>query len=221
MPNEPEEKLVSSHSRVKGLLAGLGVSLSVAGFAAMIKSAIDAADQLNKLSQKIGISVEALSTLRFAAQLSDVSLETLQKGIKGLSQNIAEANTGVGDGAQVFDALGISVKNADGSMKSTEAVLLQVADVFANLEDGAVKTALAVKVFGKSGMDMIPFLNQGSSGIRALVQEAERLGATVVKPAQKVFWGGYSGYFKDLDGYVFEVAYNPFWEIDSEGSLVM
>ena len=169
-------KLGDESNRVKGLLAGLGVSLSVAGFATMIKSAIDAADHLNKLSQKIGISVEALSTLRFAAQLSDVSLETLQKGIKGLSQNIAEANTGVGDGAQVFDALRISVKNADGSMKSTEAVLLQVADVFANLEDGAVKTALAVKLFGKSGMDMIPFLNQGAAGINQLTAEAERLG---------------------------------------------
>lgn len=169
-------KLGDESNRVKGMLAGLGVSLSVAGFAAMIKSAIDAADQLNKLSQKIGISVEALSTLRFAAQLSDVSLETLQKGIKGLSQNIAEANTGIGDGAQVFDALGISVRNADGSMKSTEAVLLQAADVFANLEDGAVKTALAVKLFGKSGMDMIPFLNQGAAGITQLTAEAERLG---------------------------------------------
>lgn len=169
-------KLGDESNRVKGMLAGLGVSLSVAGFAAMIKSAIDAADQLNKLSQKIGISVEALSTLRFAAQLSDVSLETLQKGIKALSQNIAEANTGIGDGAQVFDALGISVRNADGSMKSTEAVLLQVADVFANLEDGAVKTALAVKLFGKSGMDMIPFLNQGAAGITQLTAEAERLG---------------------------------------------
>ena len=169
-------KLGDESNRVKGLLAGLGVSLSVAGFATMIKSAIDAADHLNKLSQKIGISVEALSTLRFAAQLSDVSLETLQKGIKGLSQNITEANTGIGDGAQVFDALGVSVKNADGSMKSTEAVLLQVADVFANLEDGAVKTALAVKLFGKSGMDMIPFLNQGAAGINQLTAEAERLG---------------------------------------------
>lgn len=169
-------KLGDESNRVKGMLAGLGVSISVAGFAAMIKSAIDAADQLNKLSQKIGISVEALSTLRFAAQLSDVSLETLQKGIKGLSQNIAEANTGIGDGAQVFDALGISVRNADGSIKSTEAVLLQVADVFANLEDGAVKTALAVKLFGKSGMDMIPFLNQGAAGITQLTAEAERLG---------------------------------------------
>ena len=64
-------------------------------------------------------------------------------------------------------------------------------------------------------------LNYQEEEVDTVMQEAERLGATVVKPAQKVFWGGYSGYFKDLDGYVFEVAYNPFWEIDSEGSLVM
>lgn len=169
-------KLGDQSDRVKGLLAGLGVSLSAAGFVAMVKHAIDTADELNKLSQKIGISVEALSTLRFAAQLSDVSLETLQKGIKGLSQLMTEANTGIGDGAVVFDALGISVKNADGSMKSTQDVLLQVANVFANLEDGAVKTSLAVKLFGKSGMDLIPLLNQGAAGINQLTAEAERLG---------------------------------------------
>lgn len=52
--------------------------------------------------------------------------------------------------------------------------------------------------------------------ILALVQQ---LGATIVKPAQKVFWGGYSGYFKDLDEHLFEVAYNPFWEFDGQGNL--
>lgn len=45
------------------------------------------------------------------------------------------------------------------------------------------------------------------------------LGATIVKPAQKVYWGGYSGYFKDLDGHLFEVAYNPFWEQDEHGNV--
>ena len=45
------------------------------------------------------------------------------------------------------------------------------------------------------------------------------LGGTIIKPAQKVFWGGYSGYFKDLDGYVFEVAYNPFWELDENDNF--
>ena len=49
----------------------------------------------------------------------------------------------------------------------------------------------------------------------------EEVDAVMQEAAQKVFWGGYSGYFKDLDGYVFEVAYNPCWQIDREGNLVL
>ncbi len=162
--------------RVQGLLAGLGVSLTLGAFAALVKGAIDSADELNKLSQKIGISVEALSTLQFAAQLSDVGLQSLQMGLKKLSENATEASAGLGEGAQTFAALGVSVKDAAGNLKATDDLLLEIADRFAGFEDGATKTALAVKLFGKSGMDMIPFLNQGSSGIRALMQEAERLG---------------------------------------------
>ena len=49
--------------------------------------------------------------------------------------------------------------------------------------------------------------------------QVKQLGATIIKPAQKVFWGGYSGYFKDLDGHLFEVAFNPFWEFDESDNL--
>lgn len=52
-----------------------------------------------------------------------------------------------------------------------------------------------------------------------VLSEVEKLGATIIKPAQKVFWGGYSGYFKDLDGHLFEVAFNPFWELDENDNL--
>ena len=52
-----------------------------------------------------------------------------------------------------------------------------------------------------------------------ILKQIVQLGATLIKPAQKVFWGGYSGYFKDLDGYLFEVAYNPFWELDENDNL--
>lgn len=55
--------------------------------------------------------------------------------------------------------------------------------------------------------------------VDAVLQQVVSLGETLVKPAQKVFWGGYSGYFKDLDGYLIEVAYNPFWELDENGNL--
>ena len=55
--------------------------------------------------------------------------------------------------------------------------------------------------------------------VDAVLSKVSELGATIVKPAQKVSWGGYSGYFKDLDGYLFEVAYNPFWEFDENDNL--
>ncbi|HVZ97265.1 MAG TPA: VOC family protein [Chitinophagaceae bacterium] len=52
-----------------------------------------------------------------------------------------------------------------------------------------------------------------------VMEQAAKSGAAIIKPAQKVFWGGYSGYFRDLDGYVFEVAFNPFWEMDENDNL--
>ncbi len=55
--------------------------------------------------------------------------------------------------------------------------------------------------------------------VDAALAEAVKAGATLVKPAQKAFWGGYSGYFKDPDGHLIEVAYNPFWKIDADGNV--
>ncbi|MBS1632941.1 MAG: VOC family protein [Bacteroidetes bacterium] len=52
-----------------------------------------------------------------------------------------------------------------------------------------------------------------------VLEKGAAFGATIVKPAQKVYWGGYSDYFKDTDGYLFEVDYNPIWEIDEEGNV--
>lgn len=57
--------------------------------------------------------------------------------------------------------------------------------------------------------------------VNQVLIKAQLLGAKLVKSAQKVYWGGYSGYFKDLDGYLFEVAYNPFWELDENDNLLL
>ncbi len=55
----------------------------------------------------------------------------------------------------------------------------------------------------------------------AVLAEAVKAGATLIKPAQKVLWGGYSGYFKDPDGHLIEVAYNPFWKRDDQGNVML
>ncbi len=50
--------------------------------------------------------------------------------------------------------------------------------------------------------------------VAEILAQVETIGGSIVKPAQKTSWGGYSGYFADPDGYIFEVAYNPFWKIE-------
>ncbi|MDY6998176.1 MAG: VOC family protein [Actinomycetota bacterium] len=63
-------------------------------------------------------------------------------------------------------------------------------------------------------------INQRSEAdVDAVLTQAAAAGATILKPAEKVFWGGYSGYFADLDGHVWEVAMNPFWTINEDGTL--
>lgn len=57
--------------------------------------------------------------------------------------------------------------------------------------------------------------------VDAVLAQAEAAGATILKPAERVFWGGYSGYFADLDGHVWEVAFNPQWTINDDGTLTM
>lgn len=71
---------------------------------------------------------------------------------------------------------------------------------------------------GFSGVT-VSFFAKSTEEVDTVMSEVQKLGAEIVKPAQKAFWGGYSGYFKDPDGYLIEVAYNPFWPLEEDGSL--
>jgi predicted lactoylglutathione lyase len=57
--------------------------------------------------------------------------------------------------------------------------------------------------------------------VDTILSQAEKAGGRIEKPAQDVFWGGYSGYFSDPDGYLWEVAYADFWKFNPNGSLII
>lgn len=67
----------------------------------------------------------------------------------------------------------------------------------------------------------LAYNTRGRDEVDAAMAEAEAAGATVLKPAEDAFWGGYSGYFADPDGHVWEVAWNPFWTIADDGSIIL
>lgn len=155
----------------------LGVVVSAAFSGASIKAAADMADSLDDMAEKTGIAVRELSALRYAGEVVGTPLEALGTGIRKLSQNMAAAAGGAKEQSAAFKAVGVSIQEADGSLRSQDAVLGDIATKFAGYRDGAEKTALAIELFGKQGEALIPLLNQGAAGIALLRAEGEKLGA--------------------------------------------
>lgn len=167
-------------SNFSSLAKKLSIAATASAFVYDIKKMINEADNLNKASQKFGVPVEQLSALKYAADLADVSFESLGKGLGKLSKAMLEsAANPAGEAAKNFQALGVSVTDSSGNIKSTETVFTDIAEKFSTMEDGAAKTALAIKVFGRAGADLIPLLNAGRSGIKALTDEARQLGIVI------------------------------------------
>lgn len=151
-----------------GALAGALGGLSVVGFA---KTAIDMADNLGKLSQKLGIAVEDLAGFQHAADLSDLTLDQFAQGVKQLSRYM-------GDNSEKLKAAGITATDAKGA-------LIQLADAFAQMQDGPQKTAIAMEVLGKAGAEMIPLLNGGGAALRAMMEEGQRLNPVTAEMAKR------------------------------------
>lgn len=168
-----------------GTALTVGISAAVAGIGVAVKSAVDEMDSIGKTAQKIGVTTEALSALNYAAKLSDVSTGQLTGAMARLAKQQSEVAQGNEKTAELFRQLGIEATNADGSLRDTGDVMVELAGVFASMEDGADKTALAMALFGKAGKDLIPLLNAGSDGLREMTQEARDFGAVVTEDSAR------------------------------------
>jgi lambda family phage tail tape measure protein len=166
-----------------GLIAGASIAGIGYGLTQLILPVAETGEELNKLAQKTGVSFEALSALKYAAELSDVTTEGLTKGLKHLSTALFDTKVKGDEGGAALKALGVAAMDSTGQIRPTEAVLLDLADKFAAMPDGAEKAALAVKLFGKEGLNMIPMLNQGREGLTGMMEEAKRLGLVMSEDA--------------------------------------
>lgn len=164
------------------LAAGTAIIGAMGGI--VFKTA-EAQHEIYELSQKIGVSVESLSWLKLAGDKAGLTLDGLAVGIGILSKKMVDAASGGQASAKAFNLLGIEVKNTDGTMKSAEEVLMQVADRFKGMEDGAAKTGLAMMMFGRSGKELIPILNGGAEGLLAEKERAKELGMILTTEAAK------------------------------------
>jgi hypothetical protein len=163
------QSLTSKLGPLSGALGTLAPIATIGGLAAMAGRTIELGDALNDMSQRTGVSVESLARFRKAAATSGIELDTVAKHLVKLSKGLYEtAQTGKGPASEALRTLGISATDAAGKLKTADQVTLEIANKFKTMPDGIEKTALAMQLFGKSGADMIPMLNEGGKAIESL-----------------------------------------------------
>ena len=182
---DAEGKFSSFGSVIAGIGKALAAAVAAIGTAAvaagkavwdMANDVASAGDAIDKESQKMQISAELYQELSYACERSGSSVSDLTKGVKNITTALADTQNGVEGASSAFDSIGVSMKNTDGTFKSTEQVLLDSIDALAAMEDETQRNAAAQEIFGKSAAEILPLLNSGSEGIKELMQEAKDYG---------------------------------------------
>jgi hypothetical protein len=181
--NDAERTVTSKADAMAASINKIGAVFAALGVAATLKNltieAINAADAFDEMAERTGVSVEKLSTLSYAAKVNGATVDDLGMAIKGLSNKMMESLDPTSASAKLFDGLGVSVKNSDGTLRAVDDVLMDISDRFSAMPDGAAKSALSVDLFTRAGLQMIPVLNKGRNGLEDLRIEAERMGAKI------------------------------------------
>lgn len=164
---------VKSLFSLKGAIIGLAGG---GGLGLLIKRAIDTGDTIAKVADKVGLSTDSLQELRFAAGKSGVEVRTLDMAMQRFSRRVGEVAKGGGELKGTFESLNISVRDADGALKTQDQLLNELADAIKNAGSEQERLAIAFKAFDSEGAAFVNALRGGSAGLDAFRARARELG---------------------------------------------
>lgn len=167
--------IISAAAFINIAKQALSAAKSIGDFAI---AGLEATDAIGDMSKRTGVAIDTIVALELAAVQSGSSLAEVEVGLRTLANQAEAANRGVGEAQRIFVQLGIAVTDAQGNLKTTGALLPEIADKFARMGNATERTALATDLFGRSGTALIPFLSQGREGLANLEIEARKLGLT-------------------------------------------
>jgi hypothetical protein len=171
-----ESSLRSAERATAVFVAGIG-AIAV-GISAAVKSIVNMGDELASTTQKTGIAIKELQELAYVGKLSGVSAKQLEGAMESLNKGMSDLSKGgSSEAARALKAIGVEVKNFDGSLRNQSAVLADVAEKFSGYSDGVEKSELATKIFNSAGKDMIPMLNAGRDAMEESRKELQSFGA--------------------------------------------
>ena len=153
-----------------------GATVAAGGMLKMAESSASTADHVDKMSQKIGLSRQAYQELDFICSQTGTSVDSLRGGMKTLTNQMDAAAKGNASAKELLDRLGVSIDDGTGKMKSQEDMLYDCLTALQGVNNQTERAALANKLFGKSGTELMPLLNSQSGSIDELKQKAHELG---------------------------------------------
>lgn len=169
-------RMLTSFSGVLGGIAGVG---SLGGLAMLTKRTLDFSDSLAKTADKIGLSTDNLQIYRYAAERSGVATSALDMGMQRFTRRLAEAAQGGGVLSEVFKQYNISARDANGAIRSTDAVLDDLAEAIRNAESDSERLRIAFKAFDSEGAALVNMLRGGKQGLDEYRANAQRLGIVI------------------------------------------
>lgn len=182
------ERVLGGIKRLAGSLIAIETARRVTGFFRdLVTETTAAASHFVELAEKTGIAIETLQELEYAGRQTGVGAQELQTGLQKLSMGLYDARNGSEQAQEQFKRMGLSWKDSTGAIRPVDSVLGDIADRFAAMPNGTAKTAEAMKLFGRSGAQLIPLLNGGRKGIHDLRVQAQALGIVLDGETAKSF----------------------------------
>ncbi len=183
--HKTEEKAESLGSKfVKGVgtaakwgaaVAGAGVA-ALGSITALATKSSEATDRIDKMSQRLGMSRQAFQEWDFILSQNGVSIDSMQTGMKKMTQMVTEAQKGSKRAVESYRELDSSILTLIDSGASQEEIFKATVEAFQKMPDSVNKARLAQQMFGKQGQEMLPMLNQSKGSIDELAQKAHELG---------------------------------------------
>lgn len=166
------DRMGAKFAKAGGIMLGVGAGmLAFAG--KMVTEYAKAGDEIAKMSRRTGIATEELSEMRHVAMISGTSLESFEKAIRRMQRAIVDAEGGAMEYKEAFDTLGISMDAIAG--KTPEEQFWIIRDALSEVEDFTTKAALAQDLFGRSGTELMPIIDDTAESIQGLKDEAHEL----------------------------------------------
>ena len=178
-----DKNLNKTSDALKGLAKRFIFAAGAAGVGGFVTSTIHAADRLDKLSLRLGVSTKALSEYKHVAEIGGVTFETLTMAWQRMTRRIAEAAIGMGEAKDALKELGLNAKDLN-ELPLDEKFEI-VADALAGLGSESDRVRLAMKLFDSEGVSLIQTMEGGAKGIRKVRQQARDLGLTLDETTTK------------------------------------